>query len=108
MSQLLVCLLTLLFSLSSPAMEGHAVFWQSSLAAEGGAARLREWREPDNTLVHEISRAYSADHHNVTITNGSGANAIVSTEYTDNDGRPVLSVEYPTTGNGSVIEHAWR
>ena len=35
MSQLLVCLLTLLFSLSSPAMERNADFWRSPLAAEG-------------------------------------------------------------------------
>ena len=34
MSQLLICLLTLLFSLSSPAMGQHAHFRQSSLAAE--------------------------------------------------------------------------
>ena len=34
MSQLLICLLTLLFSMSSPAMGQHAHFRQSSLAAE--------------------------------------------------------------------------
>jgi hypothetical protein len=34
MTQTLICLLTLLFSLSSPAMKGNAGFWQSSLAAE--------------------------------------------------------------------------
>ena len=34
MSQLLICMLTLLFSLSSLAMEGNADFRQSSLAAE--------------------------------------------------------------------------
>lgn len=36
MNHLLVCLLTLLFSLSSPAMEGNADFPQSSLAAKPG------------------------------------------------------------------------
>lgn len=39
MSQLLVCLLTLLFSLSSPATEGDAVFWRSSIAANNVAVR---------------------------------------------------------------------
>ena len=33
MTQCLASLLVLLFSLSSPAMEGNAAFWQSSLAA---------------------------------------------------------------------------
>ncbi len=37
MTNILICLLTLLFSLSSPAMEGNANFRQSSLAAEGTA-----------------------------------------------------------------------
>ncbi len=36
MMQLLISALVLLFSLSSPAMEGNGGFWQSSLAAEGG------------------------------------------------------------------------
>ena len=36
MSQLLVCLLTLLISLSSPAMERNAGFRDSSLAAKAG------------------------------------------------------------------------
>jgi hypothetical protein len=34
MTNLVVCLLTLLFSLSRPAMKGNAEIWQSSLAAE--------------------------------------------------------------------------
>jgi hypothetical protein len=42
MSQLLICMLTLLFSLSSLAMEGNADFRQSSLAAEGGALRFSQ------------------------------------------------------------------
>jgi hypothetical protein len=41
MSQLLVCLLTLLVSLSSPAMERNADFWHSSLAAEEGQMLYR-------------------------------------------------------------------
>ena len=38
MTQLLICLLTLFFSLNSPAMEGNAVFRRSSLAANTGLA----------------------------------------------------------------------
>jgi len=34
MARIFACLLTLLFSLSGPAMEENAVFWRSSLAAE--------------------------------------------------------------------------
>ena len=38
MIHVITCLLTLLFSMSSPAMEMNADFWQSSLAAEGTTA----------------------------------------------------------------------
>ncbi|HEX3627107.1 MAG TPA: choice-of-anchor Q domain-containing protein [Verrucomicrobiae bacterium] len=48
------------------------------------------------TLVHEAYMGYSADHNSVTTTNGSGANAIVNTIYTDNDGYTVLSIAYPS------------
>lgn len=49
MMRITFCLLTLLFSLSAPAMEGNADFWRSSLAAKSAnladnvadAARLR-------------------------------------------------------------------
>jgi Restriction endonuclease fold toxin 7 len=34
MTNILICLLTLLFSMSSPAMERNADFWRSSLAAK--------------------------------------------------------------------------
>lgn len=37
MTSVWICLLTLLFSMSSPAMEGKAAFRQSSLASETGA-----------------------------------------------------------------------
>ena len=54
-------------------------------------------------LVRESYNAYSADHHSVTTTNGSGANAIVHTTYTDNDGHTVLAIAYPS---GSLQEFA--
>jgi hypothetical protein len=34
MTHIWICLLTLFFSLSSPALEGNVNFWQSSLAAK--------------------------------------------------------------------------
>jgi hypothetical protein len=36
LTQLLISMLTLLFSMSGPAMEGNVSFWQSSLAAKSG------------------------------------------------------------------------
>lgn len=54
-----------------------------------------EIRDTNNVLVRVTTTAYSADHHSVTITNGSGAAAIVSTTYADNDGRTVLAIVYP-------------
>jgi RHS repeat-associated protein len=46
-------------------------------------------------LVRQTSVAYSPDHNSVTVTNGSGANAVVNTTYTDNDGHTVLAIAYP-------------
>jgi YD repeat-containing protein len=57
------------------------------------------------SLAREKYFAYSADHNSVTVTDGSGASAIVSTTYTDNDGRTVLSLAYPVTG---VLEYTWN
>lgn len=50
-------------------------------------------------LVHETYMAYSPDHNGVTVTNGSGATAIVSRTYTDNDGHTLLSIAYPSTSS---------
>ncbi len=36
MTNIIVCLLALLFSFSSPAVQGNADFWRFSLAAKGG------------------------------------------------------------------------
>lgn len=54
-----------------------------------------EIRDMNNALVRVTTTAYSADHQSITITNGSGADAVVSTTYTDNDGRNQLSIAYP-------------
>ena len=61
----------------------------------------RQIYSASGALVHETYQGYSADHNSVTTTNGSGANAIVNTTYTDTDGHIVLSIAYPS---GSVSE----
>jgi len=58
-----------------------------------------EIRDTNNVLVRVTSTAYAADHHSVTVTNGTGAAAIVSTTYTDTDGRTVLAVAYPNANS---------
>ncbi len=50
------------------------------------------------SLVREKYSAYSGDHNRVTVTDGSGANAISHTTWTDDDGHAVLSVAYPSSG----------
>ena len=42
MNKIVLCLLTLLFSLSSPAMERNADFWRSTLAAKAGGSALEQ------------------------------------------------------------------
>jgi RHS repeat-associated protein len=48
--------------------------------------------------VRGTSMFYSADHNSVTVTNGTGAGAIVTTTYTDTENNPVLTIGYPTNG----------
>jgi RHS repeat-associated protein len=57
------------------------------------------------TSVRVTTTGYSADHNSVTVTNGTGTNAIVTTTYTDTGGNPVLTIGYPTNG---VIEYAFE
>jgi hypothetical protein len=52
MTSLITCLLTLFFSLSSPAMEGNAGFGQSSLTAEEGQMLFRG--VPGNGTIIEV------------------------------------------------------
>jgi len=54
MTQLLACLLTLLFSLSGPAMERNAGFWQPSLAARGLTTPSKYF---GNQTAQEVSEA---------------------------------------------------
>ncbi len=54
-----------------------------------------EIRTGANALVRETTIVYHTNHHGMTVTNGAGATAIVTTTYTDNDGRPLLEVSYP-------------
>jgi RHS repeat-associated protein len=49
-------------------------------------------------LVREKYFAYSGDHNSITVTDGSGANAISHTTWTDDDGHTVLSIAYPSSG----------
>jgi RHS repeat-associated protein len=63
-----------------------------------GRTTRTEIRDSANTVVRESSASYSPDFHSVTITNGSGTNAVVSTSYADNDGHIVLSVIQPSPG----------
>jgi RHS repeat-associated protein len=55
------------------------------------------------TLAREKYFAYSADHNRVTVTDGSGANAIVSTTCTDNDNHTVLSLSYPSSSTTEFV-----
>lgn len=61
---------------------------------------------PSNSVtpVRITTSVYSADHNSVTVTTGTGTNAIVTTSYTDTDGQPLLSIGYPTNG---VTEYTW-
>jgi len=57
-----------------------------------GRLRLVEVTPEVGAAVRTTAYGYSADHHSVTVTTGTGASAITSTTFSDNQGRPVLSV----------------
>jgi RHS repeat-associated protein len=59
---------------------------------------------PSGSLVRESYTAYSADHNSVTVTNGSGASAIINTTYTDPEGHTLLSIAYPAAG---YLDYTW-
>jgi RHS repeat-associated protein len=67
----------------------------TSLDALGRTTSIQIY-SASGSLVRERYFAYSADHNSVTITDGSGANAVSHTTYTDSDGHIVLSVGYPS------------
>lgn len=54
-----------------------------------------EIRDKNNVLIRETSTGYASDHQSISVTNGSGASALVNTLFSDNDGQPVLSIAYP-------------
>ena len=56
-----------------------------------------------NNLVRITTTAYSPDHQSETVTQGSGSSAIVKTIYTDNAGKPVLTISYPSPGTEEFI-----
>jgi hypothetical protein len=65
----------------------------TSLDALGRTTSIQIY-SASGSLVRERYFAYSADHNSVTITDGSGANAVSHTTYTDSDGHIVLSVGF--------------
>jgi RHS repeat-associated protein len=56
-------------------------------------------RNNSGSLVREQYISYSADHNSITVTNGSGTNAIGQTTWTDTEGHTVLSIGYPSANN---------
>lgn len=64
-----------------------------------------EIRAASGTLVREATTVYATNQHSATITEGSGASAISTTTYTDNDGHTVLSIRYPASG---YLDYTWQ
>lgn len=60
---------------------------------------LVQYLNSNGTLIRQTAYSYSSDHNSVTTTNGSGATAIASTEFTDTENRNVLSVLYPSANS---------
>ncbi|HEV2327615.1 MAG TPA: DUF6531 domain-containing protein [Verrucomicrobiae bacterium] len=58
-------------------------------------------------LVRESYTGYSPDNNSVTITNGSGANAIARTSWIDTDGHTVLSIGYPSSSTTEFTENQY-
>ncbi len=61
--------------------------------------------QPQPALLNTVD---SANHHSVTVTNGTGTNTILTTSWTDNDGHPVLTVGFPLPGGEGQGEGGTR
>ena len=71
----------------------------------GRPVQVAYYNSNNATPVRVTSTAYSPDHNSVTVTNGTGAAAIVTTMYTDTAGRPILTLHSPSSG---VIHDTWQ
>jgi YD repeat-containing protein len=58
------------------------------------------------TPLRVTATSYSPDHQSVTVTQGTGAGAIRTTTYCDNDGHPVLTARNPQPS--AATEYTWR
>ena len=63
-----------------------------------GRVTDQEIHDASNNLVRITTTTYSADRESETITQGTGATAVVKTIYTDNANKSVLTISYPSSG----------
>jgi len=63
-----------------------------------GRVTRKEIRNATNSLVREVTTDYADNHLSMTVTEGSGAGALVTTTYTDNQGREVARNAVPASG----------
>ena len=82
---------------------------EKSIAFADALGRITrtEVRNTNNVLVSVASTSYANDHHSLTVTNGSGTDAIVNTTFTDNDGRSVLSIAYPSAATREYVRREY-
>jgi len=94
---------TYLYDSSGKVLTVSNALGERAITTRDALARLvrSEILGSNGTSVRLTTTAYADNHHSATTTNGSGAAAIVSTAYTDNDGNSVLSLRYPSA---NVIE----
>lgn len=64
-----------------------------------------ELKGSNGVIVRVSDTLYATNHHSKTIWQGTGDNSIPATIFTDNDGQPILSVNYPTN---NVWQYVWQ
>jgi RHS repeat-associated protein len=62
---------------------------------------------PGGGLVRQTYVGYSANNNSVTVTNGSGSDAIVNSTWIDTDGHAVLSIAYPSSGTTEFTQNQY-
>ena len=73
--------------------------------ALGRPTQVAAYAPGAGTALRLATYSYGTNNSSVTVTNGTGANAVASTVFTDNDGHTVLAIGYPTNG---IKEYVWR
>ena len=73
----------------------------------GRVLSVQTYAAGSSSPLRVTATSYTTNHHAVTLTEGTGADAISTTTWTDNDGHTLLAVRHPTGGLAEYTAQAF-